>query len=82
MKGNPTEKFTAVFLHEGDLWVGYVEELPGANSQEHTPEEARESLKEAVQLILESNRELARREFAGRDVVREDLGSAASCRDH
>jgi predicted RNase H-like HicB family nuclease len=67
------EKFTAVFLHEGDWWVGYVEELPGANTQEHTLEEARESLKEAVQLILESNRELARREFAGRDVVREEL---------
>jgi len=47
--------------------------LPGANTQEHTLEEARESLKEAVHLILESNRELARREFAGRDVVREEL---------
>jgi predicted RNase H-like HicB family nuclease len=67
------EKFTAVFEQEGKWWIGYVEELPGANTQGRTLEEARENLKEAVQLIIESNRELARRETEGRDVVREDL---------
>jgi predicted RNase H-like HicB family nuclease len=67
------EKFTAVFEQEGKWWIGYVEELPGANTQGRTLEEARENLKVAVQLIIESNRELARRETEGRDVVREDL---------
>ena len=65
--------FTAVFEQDGDWWIGYVEELPGANTQGRTLEEARTNLKEAVRLVLEANRELARREVAGRDVVREAL---------
>lgn len=67
------EKFTAVFEQEGRWWIGYVEELPGANTQGQTLEEARENLKEAVQLVIEANRELARREAEGRDVIREEL---------
>ncbi len=67
------EKFTAVFDHEGDWWIAYVEELPGANTQGRTLDEARENLKEAVHLVLEANREVARREFVGREVVREEL---------
>jgi len=53
--------FTAIFEHVGDWWIGYAEELPGANTQGKTIEEARENLKEAIQLTIESNRELARR---------------------
>jgi len=53
--------FTAIFEQDGDWWVAYVEELPGANTQGATLEEARENLKEAVQLIIKANRELARR---------------------
>jgi len=67
------EKFTAVFEQEGRWWIGYVEELPGVNTQGQTLEEARENLKEAVQLVIEANRELARREAEGRDVIREEL---------
>ena len=65
--------FTAVFEQHGDWWIGYVEELPGANTQGKTLDEARANLKEAVQLVLEANRELARRDAVGRDVVREEL---------
>jgi len=64
---------TAVFERDGDWWIGWVEELPGANVQERTMDEARESLKEAVMLILETNREMTRRDSEGRDVVREQL---------
>ncbi len=67
------EHFTAVFEQEGEWWVGYVEELPGANTQARTLDEARENLKEAVQLVIEANRELARREAEGRNVIREEL---------
>ncbi len=67
------ERFTAVFEQDGDWWIGYVEELPGANTQGHTIEEARENLIEAVQLIIEANREVARRDAKGRKVVREQL---------
>ncbi len=61
-----TNTFTAVFEQHGEWWIGYVEELPGANTQGATLEETRENLKEAAELILEANREVARREAAGK----------------
>lgn len=64
---------TVVFQHDGAWWMGYVEELPGAHTQGATLDEARETLKEAVRLILEANRELARQSSSGQDVVREEL---------
>ncbi len=66
-------KFTAVFEQVGEWWIGYVEELSGANTQGRTLEETRENLREAVQLIIETNRELARREVVGKQVIREEL---------
>jgi predicted RNase H-like HicB family nuclease len=48
--------FTGVFEKVGDWYIGYVEELPGANAQGKTLDEARENLREAIQLILETNR--------------------------
>ena len=65
--------FTGVFQQVADGWIGSVEELPGANTQGSTLEETRENLKEAIRLVLEANRELARRETQGRDVVRESI---------
>ena len=50
--------YTAVFEQIGEWWIGYAEELPGANVQEKTLEEPRESLKEAIQLVLQANREV------------------------
>lgn len=70
-------KFTAVFERDGDWWIGYVEELPGANTQGRTLEEARENLKEAVALVIEANRELTRIEVMGKDAIREELLVAA-----
>ena len=67
------DKLTAVFEHDGDWWIGYVEELPGANTQGRTLEEARENLKEAAQLTIEANRTLAQRTSAGKKVIREEL---------
>jgi predicted RNase H-like HicB family nuclease len=66
-------KFTAVFEKDGDWWVGYVEELPGANTQGRTLEEARENLKEAIVLVIEANREITQEETHGKDVIREEL---------
>ena len=66
-------EFTAVFEKDGDGWVAYVEELPGANTQGRTLEEARENLKDAVQMILEANRELAEQQIVGRHVIKEGL---------
>ena len=67
-------KLTAVFepAEEGG-YIAFVEELPGANTQGETLEEARENLIEAVTLLLETNREAAERDLAGRSVIREPL---------
>ena len=62
---------TAVFLEVPEGYIGFVEELPGANTQGDTLEEARENLREAVQMVLEANRELAEHSLAGRTVIRE-----------
>ena len=62
---------TAVFQRVPEGYIGFVEELPGANTQGGTLEEVRKNLKEAVQLILEANRQLAEEDLAGRDVIRE-----------
>ncbi len=67
------EHFGAVFVRDGGWWVGYVEELPGANTQGKTLDEARENLKDAVRMVLEANRQLARRDSDGMDIVREEL---------
>ena len=49
---------TAIYQEaEEGGYIGYVAELPGANTQGETLEEARENLSEAIQLILEANRE-------------------------
>lgn len=71
-------KLTAVFepAEEGG-YIAYVEELPGANTQGGTLEEARENLIDAVTLLLETNREAAERELAGRSVIREPLDIGA-----
>lgn len=63
--------FTAVYLQVPEGYVGFVEELPGANTQGTTLAEARENLKEAVQLVLEANRELAEKSLAGKTVTKE-----------
>ncbi len=65
--------FTAVFEQDDDWWIAYVEELPGANTQGRTLEEARANLKEAVALVLAANRELAEREIADKPVLKEKL---------
>ncbi|MBK1703189.1 type II toxin-antitoxin system HicB family antitoxin [Halochromatium glycolicum] len=46
-------EFTAIVKRDGDWWLGWVEEVPGANAQEKTKEDLILSLKEAVQDILE-----------------------------
>ena len=73
------ETLTAVFEKSPYGYIGYVEELPGANTQGETLEETKANLIEAVQLVLQANRELAEEEIKAdkREVVRESLGSIA-----
>lgn len=63
--------FTAIFTKVPSGYIAFVEELPGANSQGVTLDEARLNLAEAVQLVLEANRTLAEEATRGQDVIRE-----------
>ncbi len=69
--------FTAVFMPVPEGYIGFVEEIPGANSQGETLEEVRENLREAVQLVLEANRELAEQALIGQKVEREPFELAS-----
>lgn len=62
---------TAVYMQVPEGYIAFVEELPGANTQGETLDEARENLREAVEMVLEANRELAERSLKGRPVTRE-----------
>jgi predicted RNase H-like HicB family nuclease len=54
-------KFTAIFERDEDWHIAYCPEIPGANGQGRTREEARENLAEAIALVLEDRREDALR---------------------
>ncbi|MGH8628977.1 MAG: type II toxin-antitoxin system HicB family antitoxin [Gammaproteobacteria bacterium] len=64
-------EFTAVFKKVPEGYVAFVEELPGANTQGSTLEEARANLDEAVTLVLAANRALAEENLRNTDVIRE-----------
>jgi predicted RNase H-like HicB family nuclease len=66
-------QFTAVFRKVPEGYIGFVEELPGANTQGATLDEARANLQEAVALVLEANRTLAQEDALGSEVIREPL---------
>lgn len=63
--------FTAVFREVPEGYIGFVEELPGANTQGATLDETRANLQEAVAMVLEANRELAQQTAGGGPVIRE-----------
>ncbi len=66
-------QLTAVFQQVPEGYIGFVEELPGANTQAATLDEARTHLVEAVQLVLEANRALTEEGLRGQSVIREPL---------
>ncbi len=68
-------ELTAVFRKVPEGYIGFIEELPGANTQGATLDEARSNLREAVVLALEANRALAEEALQGADgdVIREPL---------
>jgi predicted RNase H-like HicB family nuclease len=66
-------EFNAVFRRVPEGYVGFIEEIPGANTQAPTLEEARVALREAALLVLEANRALAAQEVGDATVIREPL---------
>ncbi len=53
-------QYTAVLKQDGDMWIGWIEEVPGVNAQESTRDELLTSLKSVLQEALEMNRADAR----------------------
>ena len=66
-------KLTAIFQRVPEGFIGFVEELPGANTQGATLDEVRNNLNEAVELVLEANRALSEEFIQGQQVIREPL---------
>jgi predicted RNase H-like HicB family nuclease len=71
------EELTAVFRKSKYGYIGYVEELPGANTQGKILEETKKKLIEAIQLVLEANRQIAEEEQTDAEVIEEPLGEVA-----
>jgi predicted RNase H-like HicB family nuclease len=66
-------KLTKIFQKVPEGYIGFVEELPGANTQGETLEETRSNLEEAIELVLEANRMLAEEQLQGQEVIRETV---------
>ena len=66
-------KLTAVYMKVPEGYMAFVEELPGANTQGETLEEARANLEEAVAMVLDANRQLSEQSLQGAEVIRETL---------
>ena len=66
-------KLSAIFQKVPEGFIGFVEELPGANTQGATLDEVRNNLSEAVELVLEANRALSEESIQGQQVIREPL---------
>ncbi|MBL8173345.1 MAG: type II toxin-antitoxin system HicB family antitoxin [Bryobacterales bacterium] len=71
-------KLTAVFQKVPEGYIAFIEELPGANTQGATIEEARSNLAEAVTLVLDANRQLAEESLGGAEVIREPFAIPAA----
>lgn len=54
-------EFTAVYQKRNNLYIGWIEEIPGVNTQGLTQKEVKENLKEALKLILSVNRYISRK---------------------
>ena len=66
-------ELTAVFQKVDDAWIAFVEEIPGANTQGDTLDEARENLLEAIAMVIQANRELAEQEIRGQEILKEKI---------
>ena len=68
-----SRKFTAVYKKSGRWYSGWIEEIPGVNTQGKTLAETKNNLKEALLLILETNRLLSRKSEGRSFITRESL---------
>ena len=70
-------QLTAIYHKVQEGYIAFVEELPGANSQGATLDEARENLREAIELVIDANRTISGRELGDAKVIREPIKVSA-----
>ncbi len=71
-------KLTAVFEEAEDGgYIAFIEELPGVNTQGDTLEESKANLLEALEMVLQSQREISEKELFNRKIIREQLEFAS-----
>jgi predicted RNase H-like HicB family nuclease len=70
---HPVVSFTAVYLRASHGYVGFIEELPGVNSQGRTIDEARANLRRLAVVVFEEERARSVELLSGKDVVREEF---------
>jgi len=68
-----SRQFTAIYKKTGKWYLGWIEEIPGVNTQGKTLKEVKENLKEALLLILETNRLINKKEISKGKIIREPL---------
>ena len=69
-------KFTAVFKKSGKRYIGWVEEIPGANTQGTTLKEAKENLQEALEMVLDANRRRTRHSYSSGRMIRTTISAS------
>ncbi|MBN2197615.1 type II toxin-antitoxin system HicB family antitoxin [Candidatus Wolfebacteria bacterium] len=70
------QQFTGIYKKSGKWYLGWIEEIPGVNTQGKTLKEAKENLKDALLLIIETNR-LMNKAKVGKKVLREPITISA-----
>lgn len=68
-----SRQFTAIYKKHGKWYLGWVEEIPGVNTQGKTLKEVKENLKEALLLILETNKIITKKETPKGKVIIEPI---------
>ena len=66
-------KLTAVYMKVPEGYIGFVEELPGANTQGRTLEEAKANLEQAIGLVLQANGTMSKESLGDQEAIREPL---------
>lgn len=65
------QQFTAIYQKQGKWYLGWVEEIPGVNTQGRSLKEAKENLKEALSLVLDANQSFSKK--VGSSIIREPI---------
>ena len=74
----PPVTCTAIYMKVAEGFIGFIEELPGANTQGATLDDVRENLREAAAMVMEATRLLAQETIGGADVIREPFSLPAA----